>query len=208
MSLTINWVEWFGYFASLVILISLTMPSIIKLRVINFIGSLLFAAFAYIIESWPTLVMNLGIAVIHVYFLYGLFATKEQFKIVSTCIDSEYLRFFIKNNQKEISKQVSVDKLYHANRVYYMLRDDNIAGVLMGRLDDNGCFDLYLDFVLPRYRDFKLGTYYFITHQYYLKQKGINLLQSAVTNKAHQQYLMKMGFVVDPLQQSILQKRI
>lgn len=33
-----DWIEWFGYLASLVVLISLTMTTIIKLRVINFIG--------------------------------------------------------------------------------------------------------------------------------------------------------------------------
>lgn len=72
-----DWIEWFGYLASLVVLISLTMTSIIKLRVINFIGCLLFAAFAYLIDSLPTMLMNLGIAGINVYF-YGTFIRQRN----------------------------------------------------------------------------------------------------------------------------------
>ena len=85
-----DWVEWFGYLASLVVLISLTMSSIIKLRVINFIGCLLFASFAYFIDSVPTIFMNLSIACINVYFLYQILRTKEEFKIISASANSEY----------------------------------------------------------------------------------------------------------------------
>jgi len=205
---SINWVEWFGYCASLVVLISLTMSSIIKLRLINFIGCLLFAAFAYFIDSWPTLIMNLGIAVINVYFLYKIYATKEEFKLVSTSIDSEYLRHFINNNELEITEQVSLFQLYQANRVFYMLRDDNVAGLLMGHLNDDGCFSIYLDYVVPKYRDYKLGTYYYKTHHQFLKQRGIQVLKAVATHDIHRKYLIKMGFIVEPSNQLNFRKRL
>lgn len=205
---SINWVEWFGYCASLVVLISLTMSSIIKLRLINFIGCLLFAAFAYFIDSWPTLIMNLGIAVINVYFLYKIYATKEEFKLVSTSIDSEYLRHFINNNELEITEQVSLFQLYQANRIFYMLRDDNIAGLLMGHLNDDGDFSIYLDYVVPKYRDYKLGTYYYKTHHHFLKQRGIQVIKAVATHDMHRKYLIKMGFVVDPNNELHFQKRL
>lgn len=194
---SINWVEWFGYCASLVVLISLTMSSIIKLRLINFIGCLLFAAFAYFIDSWPTLIMNLGIAVINVYFLYKIYSTKEEFKIVSTSIDSEYLRHFIQNNEVEITKQISLQELYHANRVFYMLRNDSIAGLLVGNLNEEGCFDIYLDYVVPKYRDYKLGTYYFKTNQHFLHKRGVKVLKAVANHSMHRKYLIKMGFISD-----------
>jgi hypothetical protein len=194
-----NWVEWFGYCASLVVLISLTMSSIIKLRFINLVGCLLFAAFAYFINSWPTMIMNLGIALINVYFLYKIYSTKEYFKLVSTTIDSEYLRHFIHHNESEITEQVSLFQLYQANRVFYMLRDDNIAGLLIGELTDDGCFNIYLDFVIPKYRDYKLGGYYFKTHQEHLNRRGVYTVKAVATHDAHRDYLIKMGFIVDPL---------
>ncbi|RBW47542.1 hypothetical protein DS885_02775 [Psychromonas sp. B3M02] len=203
-----NWVEWFGYAASLVVLISLTMSSIIKLRLINFIGCLLFAAFAYFINSWPTVAMNLGIAVINIYFLYKIYSTKEEFKIVATSIDSEYLRHFLTNNQEEITKQASFAELYRANRVFYMLRDDNIAGLLIGYLDEAGHFEIYLDYVVPKYRDYKLGTYYFKTHKEFLKNRGIQVLKAAASHYMHRDYLIKMGFVAKANDQLHFEKQI
>ncbi|MDN2662577.1 GNAT family N-acetyltransferase [Psychromonas sp. 14N.309.X.WAT.B.A12] len=203
-----NWVEWFGYAASLVVLISLTMSSIIKLRFINFVGCLLFAAFAYFISSWPTMVMNLGIALINVYFLYKIYSTKEEFKIVSTSIDSEYLRHFLTNNEEEITKQSSLVELYQANRVFYMLRDDNIAGLLIGNLDKEGRFEIYLDYVVPKYRDYKLGTYYFKTHKEFLKNRGVQVLKAVANHYMHRRYLVKMGFVPNANDELHFEKQI
>lgn len=193
--LSIDWVEWFGYSASFVVLISLTMSSIIKLRIINLIGCLLFSGFAYFIESWPTLIMNLGIALINLYFIYRIYATKEQFTLVSSSLDSEYLKHFIINNETDITKQVSTIQLYQANRVFYMLRDNSIAGLLVGTLSDNGCFNIYLDYVLPKFQDYKLGLYYFKTNTHFLKERGIHHLKAYAANPTHSQYLLKVGFI-------------
>jgi len=193
--LSLNWVEWFGYSASLVILISLTMSSIIKLRILNLIGCILFTVFAYFIQSWPTLVMNLGIVFINLYFLYGIYSTKEEFKLVSTSLDSEHLKHFITNNEFEIAKQASVIQLYQANRAFYMLRDNHVAGLLVGTLTEDGCFTIYVDYVLPKFQDHKLGLYYFKTDTHFLKERGIKTIKAYATTQAHKSYLTKVGFM-------------
>ena len=58
-------IEWVGYSASLFIVISLTMTSIVKLRIINSIGCLLFVIYGLII-------------MINIYNLYMLFKSKRQ----------------------------------------------------------------------------------------------------------------------------------
>ncbi|MEH6452737.1 MAG: GNAT family N-acetyltransferase [Psychromonas sp.] len=189
-----DWVEWFGYLASLVVLVSLTMSSIIKLRVINFIGCLLFASFAYFIGSVPTIVMNLSIACINVYYLYQIYRTKEEFKIISASENSEFFQHFVEVNQKEINQQTDLNKLKMANTSFYMLRDNNIAGVLAGIQDTKGVFEITLDYVIPKYRDYKLGNYYFNSHPEIMKAKGINILKAVANNKDHAFYLKKMGF--------------
>ncbi len=101
-----DWVEWLGYLASFVVLISLTMSSIIKLRWINLLGCLLFAYFGYRISSPPVLFANLGIAAINVYFLYKIYSTREEFKIINAATDSDYYRHFLAVNSREIGKQI------------------------------------------------------------------------------------------------------
>jgi len=189
-----DWVEWFGYLASMVVLVSLTMTSIIKLRVINFIGCLLFASFAYFIGSVPTIFMNLSIACINVYYLYQIYSTKEEFKIISASTSSEYFQHFQEVNQHEIEKQVDLQDLKKANTSFYMLRDNNIAGVLAGVTDSDGVFFIMLDYVIPRYRDFKLGSYYYNTHPDFIKARGINTLKAISDTEEHSFYLEKMGF--------------
>lgn len=198
----LDWVEWFGYLASLVVLISLTMSSIIKLRVINFIGCLLFASFAYFIDSVPTIFMNLSIACINMYYLYQIYRTKEEFKIISASKNSEYFQHFIEINRQDIEKQISLEQLRSADTLFYMLRDNNIAGVLAGTKDADGTFTIMLDYVTPRYRDFKLGSYYYKSHPEFLKEKGITALQTTAGDQDHCLYLNKMGFVAQPENQS------
>jgi hypothetical protein len=200
----LDWVEWFGYLASLVVLISLTMSSIIKLRVINFIGCLLFASFAYFIDSVPTIFMNLSIACINIYYLYQIYRTKEEFKIISASKNDEYFQHFIDINRQEIEQQINLDKLTAADTLFYMLRDNTIAGVLVGKKDagSEGVFEIILDYVTPRYRDFKLGTYYYKTHPEFLKEKGITTLQTTASDQEHCLYLNKMGFVAQSGNQS------
>ncbi|MCW8336051.1 hypothetical protein, partial [Vibrio paucivorans] len=159
-----DWVEWFGYLASLVVLVSLTMTSIVKLRVINFIGCLLFAAFAYFIDSYPTMLMNLGIAGINVYYLYGLYTAKERFKLIGASVDSEYFQHFVQTNQADIERQTDVGALKTADTAFYMLRNNSIAGVLVGNCNDSETLDIQLDFVTPEFRDMKIAHYYYESH--------------------------------------------
>ena len=46
-------IEWVGYSASLFIVISLTMTSIVKLRIINSIGCLLFVIYGLNVKAYP-----------------------------------------------------------------------------------------------------------------------------------------------------------
>lgn len=202
----LDWVEWFGYLASMVVLVSLTMTSIIKLRWINFVGCLLFAIFAYLINSVPTIFMNLGIAGINLYFLYHIYSTKEEFKIVSADTDSEYYQHFIKIYQTQIEQQTSLASLAKYS-AFYILRDHVIAGILVGdKLDKT--LDIKLDFVIPQYRDFKLGKYYFSDHPEFFKSKGISKLQTITHDKNHQFYLEKIGFTRESVSSDVYTKKI
>lgn len=203
-----DWIEWFGYLASLVVLVSLTMTSIIKLRVINLVGCLLFATFAYLIDSYPTMFMNLGIAGINIYFLWKIHSTEEQFKLISASVNTEYFDHFIATNQSEIELQASVDELRKANTVLYMLRNNSIAGVLVGNNNEEGVMSVLLDYVTPAFRDFKLAEYYFKSHTDEIKHKGVNTLMAKPTTHDHKAYLLKMGFEVVVGTDGVYQKQL
>ena len=65
-------VDLVGYFASLLVLVSFLMTSVIKLRIVDSIGALIFAVYAVIIRSYPTALMNLALVGINMYYLYKI----------------------------------------------------------------------------------------------------------------------------------------
>lgn len=68
--MTINWVEWIGYLASIFIVISLMMTSVVKLRIINTVGCILFVIYGVIVGAYPVVISNSIIVFINLYRLY------------------------------------------------------------------------------------------------------------------------------------------
>lgn len=65
-------IELVGYSASIFIAISLTMTDIVRLRIINSIGCLLFVIYGYTVGAYPVALANLIIIIINFYNLYKL----------------------------------------------------------------------------------------------------------------------------------------
>ncbi|UCG22985.1 MAG: YgjV family protein [Chloroflexota bacterium] len=73
--------EIIGYVASVLVAISLMMSSILKLRVINLFGALLFTIYGLLIGAYPVAVMNLFIALIDLYYLREMVSITRRFTI-------------------------------------------------------------------------------------------------------------------------------
>ena len=74
--------ELVGYFASLLVLVSLLMTSVVKLRVINMVGSLIFAIYALCIGSLPTAVMNFCLVGVNIFYLVRMARTEQFFNLL------------------------------------------------------------------------------------------------------------------------------
>lgn len=68
----INWVETLGYIASFFIAMSITMNSILKLRIVNLIGAFLLGTYGLFISSIPIVLLNYFIVLTNVYFIYTI----------------------------------------------------------------------------------------------------------------------------------------
>lgn len=191
--MTVNWMEWVGYLASIIVLISLLMSSIVKLRWINLLGAILFTVYGVLISSIPVGLANFGIVLIDIYYLVQFYKSKEIFTIINADINSDIFRYFLETNREEIEKQIPIATLNESQKALYMLRDNNIAGIMVSERN-NDELDIKLDYVTPRYRDFKLGEYYFLQHPEVFKKEGIKKLIAHAKEETHRDYLEKMGF--------------
>lgn len=69
-------IEWVGYAASIMIAISLIMTDIVKLRVINSIGCILFAIYGFTVKVYPVGIINSFIFFVNSYYLYKFYKDK------------------------------------------------------------------------------------------------------------------------------------
>lgn len=65
----INVIEWFGYFASVIVAISFLMKSINKLRLVNTLGAICFVIYSVVIKAWPVALINLFVICVNIYHL-------------------------------------------------------------------------------------------------------------------------------------------
>lgn len=192
----INWLEWLGYLASLLVLVSLLMSSIIKLRWINLVGALTFAVYGYLLGAWPVAFMNAGIVVINIYYLAKIYRSKESFKIMPMERDSQYFKEFLNFYKEDIAKfQGNPDlNIDNADERFYITRNMVPAGVVVGSKFDENTLNIELDYVIPQYRDFKIGSFVFEQNKDYFTNKGYKRVVTFASNDAQGKYLNKMGF--------------
>jgi len=195
--MNINWLEWLGYLASTIVLISLLMSSIIKLRWINLLGSSIFSLYGFLIGALPVGFMNLGIAFINIYYLIKIYRSKEYFKILPIEDDSQYFNYFLNFYQKGIEKYTNISKinLQNSKVSFFILRNMVPAGVFLASEYDKSTLQIELDFVIPEYRDFKIGRYVFENRKDYFLDMGYSRFVSVTANDEQIKYLLKMGFV-------------
>lgn len=187
------WLEIFGYIGSTLVVVSLLMASVVKLRIINTLGSIISGTYALIIGSFPLALMNISLIIINLYYLYKLLKTKQQFEIVEASGADHMVKYFVDRNGKDIDVFFpGVEINYTAEEVAYVVCcNGNPAGLLMGTDLGNGVIDVKLDYSIPAYRDCSVGTYLYAN----LKDFGVKKLiftQNKVD--AHVSYLNKMGF--------------
>ena len=190
-----NWLEWFGYLASVTVLISLLMSSVKKLRWINLAGSLFFSLYGFLLGSLPVGFMNAGIVLINIYYLNQIYRSKEYFKILHIQTPSTYLDYFMDYYEAEINKFYPEYDITNPEISFFVLRDTVPAGIFICSDAGNGVLNIELDFVTPRYRDFRVGSYIFEHEAKYFLEKGFASLMCSTKNDAHINYLKKMGFV-------------
>lgn len=188
--------EWLGYVASLIVLISLLMSSVKRLRWINLAGSLLFAVYGFLIGALPVGFMNAGIVVINVYYLVQMYAKKDYFNLLPIK-DTSYYNHFMNSHITDIRSFMDVENHLEDDKYekIFILRNTVPAGVVVGIAKDKKTFEILVDYVTPAYRDFKIGKFLYDDQKEYFISQGYQTLLTKPGNLKHQNYLKRMGFV-------------
>lgn len=197
-----------GYAASVIVAVSLMMSSLLRLRLVNLVGSLLFAGYGYAIGALPVAAVNGFIVLVNLYYLARMLRTREFFRILEVAPASEYLRYFLERNLTDIRRFIPTFAPVPRGTTlsFFILRDLVPAGLFIGEPAADGTLRVQLDYVLPGYRDLKVGRFLFQERGDFFRERGIRRLLSEPGNRTHERYLRRMGF--RPAGDGLLERRL
>ena len=190
-------IEIFGYTASLIVAISLTMKNIHRLRWWNLIGAAGFSLYGAINGVWPVCILNGFIAFVDAYYLMAMGRHTEYFDLLEIDIkNSIFTQRFLTFYKDDIAKyfpgfHYNPDSEYIS---YFCLRDCRPVGlVVFSTLSPNELL-VELGYTIPQYRDMKTGQYFY--HEG-LKRIGIEDKKDLIIKdptETHRKYLNAMGY--------------
>ena len=185
-------VEMIGYLGSVLVVVSMLMSSVVKLRVINTIGSGIFAAYALMIHSYPTALMNACLVGINLYNLARLNQKDRAYDLTQAAAGDGLLEYLLNHYREDILTYFpGFTGAEEADRAYVVFCGGDPAGLLLGTDGAQGTLHVKLDYSTPTYRDCSIGASLYAK----LPSKGVHtLVFEGEESKAHAAYLTKMGF--------------
>ncbi|MBI3168503.1 MAG: YgjV family protein [Chloroflexi bacterium] len=190
--------ELVGYTGSILVAISLMMKSLVRLRVVNLFGALVFIIYGLLIGAIPVVFLNGLILCVNVYNLWQMWQRKDYFTLMQVRADSSYLKKFLEFYRTEISEFIPTYQFKPAEDqvVVFILRNMLPVGLVVVKPDGEEA-RIFLDFVIPGYRDFRAGKFLLEESAEFYRQMGIVQLSTAPGSKRHETYLKRMDFKLE-----------
>ena len=189
---------YFGYLASLFLIIALLANGDVKFRIYNSLGSISFIIYGIIFSAWPVLLTNLILFFINIYYLRKLYAHKEDFELIEFSGDEKLALKFLHFYAVDIKIYFPdfKEEQLKGNLNFAVLRDLVIANIFSAQVLENGDAVVILNYTTKKYRDFKVGKFIFEREKQSLILKGIaRIVYKNVDNKSHMHYLKTLGFL-------------
>jgi hypothetical protein len=203
MFINISWLEWIGYLSSVLVAVSLTMRSIVKLRWYNLLGAGMFSIYGFMIDSMPVGLLNLFIVFANIYYLKGMYSKNEQITALRTIIDDPYLSYYIDFYSEdikvffpELDEVIRDMRDAHNSWVLLLLRDAQLAGILLGKRN-GATLNIMVDYVTAPYRDMKTGEFVYLHSDLFTKE-DIELLVQETDKEPQRKFLKRLGFTEHP----------
>lgn len=190
-------IELIGYLASALVVLSLIMSSVLRLRIIGLTGAVVFATYGALIGSVPVMVTNGSIILVHGYHLTQILrarASDSYFEVVRWPVFGTYLPRFLDFHRDDIARsQPGFDGLHDDHLAWVILRDAEPVGLVLARLAEDGTAHIDLDYVRPEHRDLRAGQVFF-GNGAGLTSEGITRVTTDAETDLHRRYLIQMGF--------------
>ncbi|MGO0577406.1 hypothetical protein [Ornithinimicrobium panacihumi] len=159
-----GWIDLVGWAGSAILVISLLQTRVLRLRLINLIGSLVLLVFNTVIQVWPMVGLNAVLCLINIYFLWRLISERHDdaaYTVLQVGPQDAYLRHVLHVHRADIARyNPGFDADLPDDVVPFLVqRGDETVGVVLVRDAGGGTAEVMLDWVTPRHRDFSPGEF-------------------------------------------------
>ena len=193
---------WFGYFASLCLILALIINNDLKFRWFNASGNIAFIIYAILLGTIPVLLTNLILFCINVFYLVKIYRKQENFDLLEFKGDEKLAQKFMEYYKKDMTLYFPRfnKSALQQNLNFVVTRDLAIANMFSASLSANGDAFVELQYTLQKFRDYKVGSFIFEKEKDFLLAKGIKrMVYTQVDNKSHLNFLKVMGFTKEEI---------
>ncbi len=183
--------EIFGYIGTALVIISMMMTSVLKLRIFNICGSLISFTYSLIVGAIPVVVLNGALVTINLFHLIKARFVKTEYSCIKIEPNDCSLNYFLSLYKTDIEKYFPLfNQKNIANcKIFAVFSGSEIAGIIIGE-QENQTLITHLDYTTPKFRNLSVGAFLYD----YLKNFNILTLECVTDVIEHKNYLQKMGF--------------
>lgn len=201
--------ELLGYAASILVAVSLLTSNVLRLRVLNLVGAVVFVLYAGLVGAWPVLAVNFFVACIDLWYIISLKSKKDIFKLMSAGPGDPLVANFLAYHARGIWQffpDFDLAKLREP-RCIFILRNLLPVGLFI-YTEEKPDITVQLDYVAEDYRDLKSARYLFNRPQNTETFEGFTHFAAFSGSAKHADYLARVGFEEDPARKGCFRKKI
>ncbi|TCW61519.1 hypothetical protein C5O22_05460 [Treponema sp. J25] len=193
-------IEWFGLAASVIVAISLMMKNLVRLRLVNLVGSAAFALYGLLIHAWPVFLLNTFIVLVNGFYLWTMKQDSqrpETFELLELSPKDPYVEHFVDFYREDIRKFfpsfTGIPTDDPEVRLCFILRQTVPVSLVVYKKNASGEVTILLDYAVPAYRDLKNARFFF---EQALRRiaEGASVVHATAEVPVHGAYLRKIGF--------------
>lgn len=189
-------IEVIGWFGSFVLVVSLLQTRVIRLRLINLIGSLILLGYNAQLQVWPMVGLNVVLAIINIFFLWKMLSTRHDaraYTVIELGAGDRYLDHVLSVHAEDIAQNNPdfVDDRSADRLQLLVVRGDETVGVVIATDAGDRTAEVLLDWVTPRYRDLTPGEFVYRTSEVFTSRGFTRVLSPTRVLKP---YYGEVGF--------------
>ena len=188
---------YIGYFASLLLVLSLAVSNSLRFRLFNSLGSIVFIVYGAIIGAIPVILTNGILLCINCYYLTRIYRKTGKFDTIEFKGDEILVQKFLEFHEKKINDQFpGFDPArlpYNLN--FLITRDTVIVCIFSAKTSPDNNAEVLINYFTPEFHDQRLGGYIYQEEKNFLKSKGVKkITYETVAGKADKKFLRCLGF--------------